>query len=96
MAPTTVPEPTTTTLGYPVYEAATAEGPTVPVYESPDSPQPMRTFASPNPIYGGGTIRVFLVKENRGDWLNVYLPARPNGSTGWIRKSDVSLASHSW
>ncbi len=93
---TTVPEPTTTTLGYPVYEAATAEVPRVAVYDSPDSPQPSRTFASPNPIYGGGTIRVFLVRENQGDWLNVYLPARPNGSTGWIRKSDVTLSSHSF
>lgn len=95
-APTTVPEPTTTTTAYPVYEAATAEVARVAVYDSPEAAQPSRTFASPNPIYGGGTIRVFLVKENRGDWLNVYLPSRPNGSTGWIKKSDVSLSSHSY
>lgn len=95
-APPTVPETTTTTLGYEVYETATAQGPRVPVYETPESPEPVRTFASPNPLYGGGTIRVFLIKEKRGDWLNVYLPARPNGSTGWIRKSDVSVNSHTF
>ena len=92
----TLPQPTTTTTAYPVFETATAQGPRVPVYDSPDAPEPSRTFASPNPIYGGGTIRVFLVKENRGDWLNVYLPARPNGSTGWIRSSDVTINSHTF
>ena len=95
-APTTVPEPTTTTLGYETYETAIAQVPRVPVYESPDSPQPARTFASPNPIFGGQAIRVFLVKEKQGDWLNVYLPARPNGSTGWIRKSDVDVEAHTY
>jgi len=95
-AASTVPGLTTATTAFPVWETATAEGPRVPVYDSPDSPQPSRTFASPNPLYGGGTIRVFLVKEHQGDWLNVYLPARPNGSTGWIRKSDVSVSSHTF
>lgn len=37
---------------------------------------------------------VFVVIEQRGDWLNVQLPVRPNGSTGWIRAADVSLSSH--
>lgn len=37
---------------------------------------------------------VFLVKENVGEWLQVYLPVRPNGSTGWIRRSDVELSQH--
>ena len=32
--------------------------------------------------------------EERSDWLNVQLPVRPNGSTGWIRAVDVSLSTH--
>ncbi len=98
-APTTQPAPpetTTTTLDHQVFETATALGPSVPVFEAPGQTEPVRTFASPNPIYGGGAIRVFLVRENRGEWLNVWLPARPNGTTGWIRSSDVSLSRHAF
>jgi lipoprotein-anchoring transpeptidase ErfK/SrfK len=39
-----------------------------------------------------GAPRVFLVDQNAGDWLKVLLPIRPNGSTGWIRTAEVSLA----
>ena len=34
---------------------------------------------------------LFLVHERKGKWLDVYLPARPNLSRGWIRASDVRL-----
>lgn len=37
---------------------------------------------------------VFVVIEQRGQWLDVQLPVRPNGSTGWIRAADVSLNTH--
>ncbi len=37
--------------------------------------------------------RVFLVAENQGDWLKVWLPKRPNGSQGWVKASDVTLDS---
>jgi hypothetical protein len=36
---------------------------------------------------------VFLVKRRKPGWLDVYLPARPNLSSGWIRTSDVKLAA---
>lgn len=39
---------------------------------------------------------VFVVDEQRDDWLLVQLPVRPNGSTGWIRADDVSLSQHSF
>jgi len=35
----------------------------------------------------------FLVIEQQGDWVHVHLPVRPNGSTGWLRAGDVSLAT---
>ena len=48
---------------------------------------------------GGKTVRArpgipltFLVKQRRGARLQVYLPARPNGSTGWLSAADVDLA----
>ena len=36
---------------------------------------------------------VFLVKEIRGSWVELYLPIRPNGSTGWAQADDVSLSA---
>jgi lipoprotein-anchoring transpeptidase ErfK/SrfK len=38
-----------------------------------------------------GVPRTFRVMADRGEWLEVQLPQRPNGSTGWIRASDVAL-----
>lgn len=31
------------------------------------------------------------MEQNAGDWLRVLLPIRPNGSTGWIKTSEVGL-----
>jgi len=89
---TVAPPTTTTTIPVPTYVVATAQVARVGVYPEPGAAAPARTFAHPNPTYGSP--RVFLVKEEQGDWLNVYLPARPNGSTGWIKASDVSLSEH--
>jgi len=43
-----------------------------------------------------GAPLVFLVKQVDNDWVNVYLPVRPNGSTGWVHRSDVKLTQHDW
>jgi hypothetical protein len=52
------------------------------------------TLPNPRPI-GDGDAEVplvFLVEDEADDgWLNVYLPIRPNGSTGWIHESEVDL-----
>lgn len=91
--PSVVPTaPPPTTPAYPVAEVALAEVARVEVFEAPDAAEAVKTFVNPDPYYG--TTRVFLVRENRGDWLDVYLPARPNGSTGWIKRSDVTLEKH--
>jgi lipoprotein-anchoring transpeptidase ErfK/SrfK len=74
--------------------AAHAVVPSVKVYDAPNAAQPTREFENPwhvndDPRYPYET--VFLVEEQRGDWLKVLLPVRPNGSSGWIRSSDVRL-----
>jgi lipoprotein-anchoring transpeptidase ErfK/SrfK len=46
------------------------------------------TFANPT---ADGVPVTFLVKERRPGWERVYLPMRPNGSTGWVRDSSVTL-----
>lgn len=37
---------------------------------------------------------VFTVVKTEGDWLMVNVPARPNGTTGWIKKSEVKTYTH--
>ena len=73
---------------------ATARVPMVNVYASRgDTGRPIHTLADPTEI--GGPL-VFLVETGDREWLQVYLPVRPNGSTGWIRASDVILSEHNY
>ncbi|WP_306369873.1 L,D-transpeptidase family protein [Nocardiopsis sp. CC223A] len=67
---------------------ATAVGDEVEVRSEPDGGEVVHTLASPNDF---GADRTFLVRQVRGDWLEVLLPVRPNGSTGWIEADDVEL-----
>ncbi|MEV0417762.1 L,D-transpeptidase [Streptosporangium canum] len=70
-------------------EVATVRGPRIAVYQRKGASSPWRDLASPNDY---GAERVFLVERRDGEWLRVLLPIRPNGSTGWIRAGDVTLA----
>lgn len=70
-------------------EVATVRGPRIAVYKRKGASLPWRELASPNDY---GAERVFLVERRDGRWLRVLLPVRPNGSTGWIRADDVTLA----
>jgi len=38
-------------------------------------------------------VRIFRIIEQRGEYFHVQVPMRPNGSTGWIRVSDVEVTS---
>jgi lipoprotein-anchoring transpeptidase ErfK/SrfK len=42
---------------------------------------------------GFGSARALLVTAEEDDWLEVLMPTRPNGSTGWVRRADVELVS---
>lgn len=65
--------------------------PEVAVYDAPGAPAPSRVLA--NPTVTNGEL-VFLVDAAVEGWLLVLLPVKPNGSTGWIRAGDVSLATN--
>jgi len=80
-------------VGENVSTVATAKVASVGIYDSAGQPEPSRSLA--NPVADGSTL-VFLVTESRPDWLKVLLPARPNGSTGWIRAAEVSTATHDY
>src|SRR5206468_996786 len=83
--------PTTTAVSTPQYTVATAKGASVPIFDSPVQTEPTRSL--PSPQVDGSTL-VFLVQDQRPDWLKVLLPVRPNGATGWIHAADVTVAVH--
>lgn len=76
---------------------ATATVPLVNVYDAPGGVTKTNEFINPwfvndDPRYPIRTI--FLIEEQKGDWLKVLLPIRPNNSTGWIKRSDVTVAAN--
>ncbi len=61
----------------------------VEIYPYPGAHQPRETMTSSTFL---GSQRVFHVLEERPDgWLQVMVPRRPNGTTGWIRARDVTV-----
>ena len=58
------------------------------VYASPRAKRPMLVLGRRDPR---GTQRAFLVRAERSKWIRVYLPTRPNGSLGWVRRRAVQL-----
>ncbi|MET0628027.1 MAG: L,D-transpeptidase [Acidimicrobiia bacterium] len=93
---TTVPTPTTTTVPSWQTYSARANGATLQVFAQPNDAQP--TMEMPNPWLVDPSVpeakvpQVFLVKQLQGSWIQVLLPVRPNGSTGWVRSTDVTLS----
>jgi lipoprotein-anchoring transpeptidase ErfK/SrfK len=80
-------------------EAATEEGPArvarpdgdVEVFAAPGDSQPTTTLPATT---GFGSARALLVvdeNDQQDGWLEVALPTRPNGSTGWIRADGVAI-----
>ncbi|HVX18851.1 MAG TPA: L,D-transpeptidase family protein [Acidimicrobiales bacterium] len=58
------------------------------VFASPGATMPTRILPAKTSF---GTARALLVMSAAGEWLQVLLPVRPNGSTGWIRRTDVAI-----
>jgi lipoprotein-anchoring transpeptidase ErfK/SrfK len=68
--------------------AARANGP-IEVFEEPGAPEPKLTLEA-NTILGTVTV-LGVVAPPLDGWVEVMLPIRPNGSTGWVRADQVSL-----
>ena len=82
-----------TTVHYSASVVAQAKVPSVPVFDTSTATTPSKTLPSPQP---SGSPLVFLVQGSEGSRLHVLLPIRPNGSTGWIERADVSLSQHDY
>lgn len=92
-APSTVgTTPATTAPASHLYGVAYANGPELAVYESPGQGEPSRVL--PNPVPPRDAPLVLLVVDDEPEWFKVLLPVRPNGSTGWVRRSDVTERTH--
>lgn len=65
----------------------------VRVYAKPGAKEPEQRVELRKGQKGG---LVFAATKRRGSWLKAMLPIRPNGSTGWIREQDVTLAVTDW
>ena len=82
-----------TTVQYKTSVVAQAKGPGVAVFDTSTATTPSKTLPNPQP---SGSPLVFLVQGGEGSRLHVLLPTRPNGSTGWIERNDVSLSQHDY
>jgi lipoprotein-anchoring transpeptidase ErfK/SrfK len=70
---------------------AEAVVPSIRIFRHRGDDRPWTALRSPGPFEAH---RVFLVQEEREDWLRVLLPMEPNGSQGWIRAREVRLSEN--
>ena len=86
-SPTAVPVPLRDTLS----KVATAKSATIDAYATPNEADFQVIDAADVLTVPDETPLVFLVKTVTDGWLEVWLPVRPNGSTAWVRASDVTV-----
>jgi lipoprotein-anchoring transpeptidase ErfK/SrfK len=79
--------------------ATAAQDGQLAIYDAPGATTPVKTLTNPRLINNDPNAKVplvFLVKDipdaQKCQWAEVYLPVRPNGSTGWVKATDVTFA----
>ena len=99
--PTTAPPTATTTTLRPLephevlVAAVRAEVTELAVYDAPNGTVIQPELALVNPWYFQAQLVLLVTGGREGDaWVEVALPVRPNGTTAWIRSSDVTFRSH--
>jgi hypothetical protein len=73
------------------FRAASTKGGDIPVFGTPDPSTGPTATLSPTTEYLQP--RTLLAFEQQQDWLHVYLPTRPNSSTGWVKAGDVDVSA---
>ncbi|MFN3866502.1 MAG: L,D-transpeptidase [Demequina sp.] len=76
-----------------VSTVATSIESSIEVFDGPDGQTQQTVSAEAVLTAPEATPLVFLVKDETDGWFEVYLPVRPNGSTGWVRSTDVTVAT---
>ena len=88
-APQAAPGPMPVPLPSDPASVASAAVAAVPVYPWPGGGTPGMTLPNPDSL---GAPLVFLATATEGAWVQVELPTRPNGATGWVPASDVTIS----
>lgn len=65
-------------------------------YNDPQSLEPVETFANPTPRGGPLVFQVVGHPDLNSEWIEVALPIRPNGSKGWVKRSEINLTTNSY
>ncbi len=68
---------------------ATTKVPTLQVFDAPNG-APITTLSDRTDYLQPRTL---LVTQRQPGWVQALLPIRPNGTTGWVRESDVTLST---
>jgi len=63
------------------------------VYRKPGGHRPRFLLAAKTEH---GEVATYLVRRTRGRWVLIALARRPNGSTGWVKRRDVTLLLDSY
>ncbi|WNM24887.1 L,D-transpeptidase family protein [Demequina capsici] len=72
---------------------ATANESAIDVYTEPNGDVQQTIAAADVLTVPDSTPLTFLVETRATGWYQVYLPVRPNGTTGWVRADDVSVTT---
>jgi lipoprotein-anchoring transpeptidase ErfK/SrfK len=75
---------------FPAY-TATALQSQIDVHSAPNGPT---SLTLPSPLPEGTPLTLLLtpgISQTGGGWLQVFLPTKPNGSTGWIPAGEVKI-----
>ncbi|MEM7275348.1 MAG: L,D-transpeptidase [Actinomycetota bacterium] len=75
-------------IGGTIVARVTGDGITARTFPEDDAP-PVASFTNPTEFGGPQVFQVVEPDRDRDGWLEVLLPVRPNGTTGWIRTSEV-------
>ena len=71
-------------------------GPSISIYSEPNgSSPPVAELSNPNAVGGPLVFQLLATEvENLGQRVEVLLPLRPNGRTGWIERDELELSSN--
>jgi lipoprotein-anchoring transpeptidase ErfK/SrfK len=89
----------TASLVKPTQELAVLLGPHAVVSVLEGRRVRLGTLRASRPITGGETVLPVLGRSTTADgvrWLQVMIPGRPNGTTGWIARRHTLLTATSW
>jgi lipoprotein-anchoring transpeptidase ErfK/SrfK len=89
---TTVLDATTTTAPAGPTKVAQAKADSIEVFGSATDPAPDDEITADEATAAPDIPIVFLVQREQGDRIEVFLPTPPNGSTAWVRATDVTVS----